>query len=57
MARAIREALSDVAAAQALADGNMAASREIPLSQVAEFHVKRLRNLARGGTRAEFAAT
>ncbi|MCB1332946.1 MAG: glycosyltransferase [Roseivivax sp.] len=42
MARALAAILSDTARAQALAEGNRAASLDIPLSAIAAFHVERL---------------
>ena len=45
MARAMEAALRDLDGAQAIADGNARAAGAMPLSQVAAFHVARLRQL------------
>ncbi len=55
MVRAIREALADVGGAQAIADENLKASNGFPLSNVADFHVRRLGALADGRPKLEHA--
>ena len=55
MARALDRVLTDTAMAQAIADGNRQASLDMPLSDVAAFHVERLSRARRGAADARTA--
>lgn len=42
MAEALNRSLSDLEAAQAIADSNLQASRQLPLSSIVDFHIRKL---------------
>lgn len=51
MAEAIRHALSDPAATDRIAQANRRAASDMPLSQIADFHIRKIRQLQRSGGR------